>query len=102
MTAPNTGDGHPDLSATEARAGRRGLPVVWVLVISTVVALIAVAVVWGFFSPGLSGNGGQSRITNPVQASTTNTPTVSATTPPPRANGQQGATDAARAGANAP
>ena len=102
MAAPNTGDGHPDLDATEARAGSRGLPIVWVLLVSTVVALGAVFLAWAFFSPGLGGNGGQTRVTNPVQASTTNTPTVSATTPPARANGQNTATDAARAGTNGP
>ncbi len=102
MTAPNTGDGHPDLDATEARAGRPGIPVVWVLVVSTLVALIAVAVVWGFFSSGLQGNGGQTHITNPAQAAGTDTPTVSATTPPARANGETAPNAGAKAGTTAP
>ena len=82
MSADNTGDGHPDVTATEARAGRPGVPVLWVLVVSTVVALLAVAVVWAFFSHSLSGSGGQRQITTPAQAKTFDTPTVPASRSP--------------------
>jgi hypothetical protein len=82
MSADNSGSGHQDLDATEARAGRPGVPVLWVLVISTVVALIAVAVVWAFFAHGLSGGGGQAQITTPAQAQKFDTPTVPASTKP--------------------
>ena len=82
MSADNSGPGHPDLDATEARAGRPGVPVLWVLVISTLVALIAVAVIWAFFSHGLSGGGGSRQVVTPAQAQKFDTPTVPASTQP--------------------
>ncbi len=78
MTVDNSA--HPDLAATEARAGRPGVPVLWVLVISTLVAVIAVALVWAFFAHGLSGAGGSRQIATPAQAQKFDTPTVPAST----------------------
>ena len=54
----------------------------WVLVISTVVALLAVAVVWAFFAPGFAGPGGQRRVVTHAQAQQFNTPTVPASVQP--------------------
>jgi hypothetical protein len=82
MSVEDTGSGHPDLDATEARAGRPGVPVLWVLVISTIVAVIAVALVWAFFAHGLSGGGGSRQIVTPAQAQKFDTPTVPASTKP--------------------
>lgn len=78
MATPETGSGHPDIDATDARSGRPGVPVLWVLIISTVVALLAVAVIWGFFSHRLGGQGGSTQVTSPAQASKFDTPTVTA------------------------
>ena len=39
---------HPVVAATPARQGRLGRPVFWVLVISTLLAAIALAVAWGW------------------------------------------------------
>ena len=80
MAADDRGPGHPDLEATEARSGRPGVPVLWVLVISTIVALIAVAMIWAFFSHGLGGGGGSQQVVTPAQARKFNTPTVPAST----------------------
>jgi len=80
MPAENTGDGHPDVTATEARAGRPGVPVLWVLVVSTVVALIAVVVVWGFFSNSLAKRNESPQVTSKAVAASTDTPTVPAST----------------------
>jgi hypothetical protein len=41
-----THDHHTDLSVTEARQGRWGRPVFWVLVISTTLAVLALIGVW--------------------------------------------------------
>ncbi len=82
MSVDNPGPGHADLDATDARSGRPGVPVLWVLVISTVVALLAVAVIWAFFSNGFSGGGGSRQIVTPAQAKKFDTPTVPASTQP--------------------
>jgi hypothetical protein len=82
MSVDDSGSGHTDLDATDARSGRPGVPVLWVLVLSTVVALIAVAVVWAFFAHGLGGGGGGRQIVTPAQAQKFNTPTVPASTQP--------------------
>ena len=39
-------DMHPDLNATEARQGRRGRHVLWILVISTALIVVIYAIVW--------------------------------------------------------
>lgn len=80
MSVEDTGPGHPDVAATDARSGRPGVPVLWVLVVSTVVALLAVAVIWAFFSHSLSGGGGSRQVTTPAEAQKFNTPTVPAST----------------------
>ena len=80
MSAADSGSGPPDLNATDARSGRPGVPVLWVLVVSTVVALLAVAVVWAFFAHGLSGGGGSRQVVTPAQAQKFDTPTVPAST----------------------
>ena len=82
MASKDTGPGHPDLEATSARAGRPGVPVFWVLAISTVAALIALFFVWMTFSHGLSGGGGQRQITSPAQAQKFDTPVVPASRSP--------------------
>lgn len=41
-------DHHPVVPATPARQGRLGRPVFWVLVISTLLAAIALAIAWGW------------------------------------------------------
>ena len=49
----------PVLEATEARQGFRGLHALWILIISTVLAAIALTVLLAAQAPGLSGPGGQ-------------------------------------------
>ncbi|HLZ75249.1 hypothetical protein [Phenylobacterium sp.] len=41
-------DHHPVVAATPARQGRLGRPVFWVLVISTLLAAVALAIAWGW------------------------------------------------------
>ena len=51
----------PVLEATEARQGRRGLHALWILIISTALAAIVLAILLAIQAPGLSGPGGQVR-----------------------------------------
>ena len=46
----------PDLSATKARQGRMGRDVFWVLVISVVLAVAALAAAWIYRAPQLSAS----------------------------------------------
>jgi hypothetical protein len=63
----------PALSATQARAGRPGVHILWILVVSTGLAAVALLAILAFNAPGLSGPGGQ---TSPEK------PTISATPSP--------------------
>ena len=45
---------HPVLAATPARQGRLGRPVFWVLVISTLLAAVALVIAWAWKAPGFS------------------------------------------------
>lgn len=42
-----------DLAATPARQGRYGKPVFWVLVVSTLLAALALFAIWGMKAPAL-------------------------------------------------
>jgi hypothetical protein len=42
----------PRLRTNDARGARPGVPVLWVLIISTVVALVAGIIIWASFSRG--------------------------------------------------
>jgi hypothetical protein len=54
-------EGHPVLNETRARQGRFGRHMFWVLVISTLLAALALAAAWAWKAPGFavanSGNG---------------------------------------------
>jgi len=67
--SPRRGDHGPVLGATKARSGRRGLHVVWILVISTGLAAVGLLALLAVQAPSLSGPGGQT---------TTQRPTISA------------------------
>jgi hypothetical protein len=82
MSADNSGQGHPEVAATDARAGRPGVPVLWVLIGSTIGGVIVVAIVWALFAHGLSGAGGSRQIVTPAQAQKFDTPTVPASVKP--------------------
>jgi hypothetical protein len=71
--SPEPGEGHPDLEATEARGARPGVPVLWVMVISTLAALIAVFVIWSIFAHKL-GNATPPQVRSPAQAARFDTP----------------------------
>lgn len=76
--------GHaPELNVIEARQGRSGRPIVWVLTISTGLVVIAFAVIWivhipGFSRPGaqtqVSGAGAHSQLAPAQQTSSSNSP----------------------------
>ena len=57
-----SGDGEV-IEATDARQGRWGRHVFWVLVISTALAVIALFSAWAFHSPGLTVANEQSKPT---------------------------------------
>jgi hypothetical protein len=58
--------GGPVLQATEARSGRIGLHVLWILVVSTGLAAIMLLALLAIQAPGLSGPGGQVRVDRPA------------------------------------
>ena len=46
---------HPQvLDVTHARQGRRGLHALWILGVSLVLVVAALAIIWGLHAPGLS------------------------------------------------
>jgi hypothetical protein len=75
-------DHHPVVAATPARQGRLGRPIFWVLVVSTLLAAIALAVAWGWKAPGLAQPGSQSQVTAPATARTFDAPAPAAQVPP--------------------
>jgi len=61
MAAPNTfhDPDHPaDLSAVEARQGRPGRPIVWVMVISIALVTLGFAALWAVHAPTFVQPGG--------------------------------------------
>ena len=58
-TAKQPDEHGPVLEATPARQGLRGRHVLWILIISTALAAIALAILLGVSNRGLSGPGGQ-------------------------------------------
>jgi len=75
-------DHHPVVAATPTRQGRRGRRVFWVLVISTLLAAIALAVAWSWKAPDLARPGSQVRATNPDAAAAFHAPEPAAQVPP--------------------
>ncbi|HVY34846.1 MAG TPA: hypothetical protein VG960_10530 [Caulobacteraceae bacterium] len=75
--APRNGRHAPVLRATQARAGLRGRHVLWVLIISTALAALALFALLAIQAPGLSGPGGQV---------TSQQPTINAPQSPARQN----------------
>jgi hypothetical protein len=69
----------PTLTVTQARQGRRGYPMVWVLGISMALVVVGFAALWLARAPGFSGSGGQ------TTASAKTTPTL---TPAPGPGGK--------------
>jgi hypothetical protein len=62
LTNEGIGRGRVDLSAQDARQGRRGWPVVTVLVVSTVLVIVALAAIWLIHAPASSRGGGQVQV----------------------------------------
>ena len=59
MSNPDLGEKGAHLSAQQARQGRKGWPIITVLVVSTLLVIVAFAAIWLYHAPGLSGGGGQ-------------------------------------------
>lgn len=68
--APRNSQHGPVLRATQARSGRRGRHVLWILIISTALAALGLFALLAVQAPGLSGPGGQTTSQRP----TINTP----------------------------
>jgi hypothetical protein len=66
-------DMHPDLNATEARQGRRGLHVLWILVISTALIVIIYGIIWLMNAGPLSDKHGSGQA-DPAAAATYSAP----------------------------
>jgi hypothetical protein len=54
MASPDIQD-HPVLAATKARQGRLGRPVFWVLLVSTILAALALFAAWAWRAGDLAG-----------------------------------------------
>ncbi|MDB5458356.1 MAG: hypothetical protein JWO72_97 [Caulobacteraceae bacterium] len=66
---PNEGEGHaPVLTVTEARQGRRGRHMAWVLGISMALVVIGFASLWIASAPHLSNPAGQPTISSKADA----------------------------------
>jgi hypothetical protein len=74
---------HPTVGATPARQARTVRPIFWVLVISTLLAAIALALAWAWKAPGFAQPGSQVRATNPDAAQAFHAPEPAAQVPPP-------------------
>ena len=61
---PDTEEAPEVLKATRARQGSWGRHIFWVLIISTVLAAIALFASFAFNAPSLQGEGGQTRNTD--------------------------------------
>ena len=64
--APRRGEHVPILRATQARSCRRGVHILWVLIVSTVLAALGLLALLAFQAPGLSGQGGQVTADHPT------------------------------------
>ena len=67
----------PSLSETRARQGRKGLPMLWVLVIGMALVILGFVITWAFHAPGLS-SASQPYATQPSQAEAFKAPPPSA------------------------
>ncbi len=52
----------PELSVVQARQGRSGRPIVWVLAISTALIVVGLAAVWLHHAPGFSRLGAKTAV----------------------------------------
>lgn len=75
-------DHHPVVAATPTRQGRMGRRVFWVLVVSTLLAAIALAIAWGWKAPDLARPGSQVQATNPAAAAAFHAPEPAVQVPP--------------------
>jgi hypothetical protein len=64
----NTTQDHPVVAATRARQGRWGKHVLWVLIVSTVLAALVLMATWGANSKRLSAVEGNQRASTPAEA----------------------------------
>lgn len=65
-------DTHPDaprINATRARQGRRGQHIFWILIVSTVLAAVALFAAWGFQSDDLAAVEHNNGAKTPAEAS---------------------------------
>jgi hypothetical protein len=70
-------DGHPDLNATEARQGRRGKHVLWILIISLGLIVVIYGVIWLMNAGPLSDKSGNAQA-DPAAAATYSAPAPAA------------------------
>jgi len=72
----------PVVDAIQARQGRSGRPIVWVLVIGTLLAALALTLAWLWKAPALSRPGSQQTTASKATASTFHAPEPAAVIPP--------------------
>ncbi len=68
MAVQNTTEDHPVVAATRARQGRWGKHVLWVLIVSTVLAAVVLMATWGANSNKLSSVQENVRANTPAEA----------------------------------
>ena len=63
MAQPETpADDHVDIGSQDARQGRPGVPILWVLIVSVVLGALAVFLVWTFHWGGFNRPGAQTHV----------------------------------------
>jgi hypothetical protein len=68
MAIQNTNQDHPVVAATRARQGRWGKHVLWVLIVSTVLAALVLMATWGANSNKLASVQDNVRANTPAEA----------------------------------
>ena len=68
MAVQNTTEEHPVVAATRARQGRWGKHVLWVLIVSTLLAALVLMATWGANSGKLASVQDNVRATTPAEA----------------------------------
>ena len=81
--SPHPESGHPVLAATPARQGRFGKPVFWVLVVSTLLAAVALLAAWGLKAPALHEAGAKVDATRTAHATDFSAPEPAPVAAPP-------------------
>ena len=85
---PTPADKPVDIGSQDARQGRAGVPVLWVLVISVVLGSLALFLVWSAHWRGFSKSGGQTHVSGRGESTPLTSGRQSPSQPPPPVRAQ--------------